>query len=277
MGLKATAFVVAVLAAFAASFVANADGEAGLVVDHGDGRVDTYCVAFEGDDISGEALLARAGIDVNDMGGLVCAIGGTGCGTGDDCLCQCKSGGSDCVYWAFFTQRYGETWVYSALGYRAQKARDGDLHAWKWGKGSSRSAPAPAAITFEQVCGHPPAFVSHAPTNTPIATITPIQSNTPPAPVGTPASATSPTIPPPGETPRPSPGTSPTSRPTSLPTAPTPAAPGSTPRGASTPPAAPTDGPTDGSTASVAAFAGVAGTLLVALGAAIFWRRRHGR
>ncbi len=134
-------------------------GEAGLVIQNGDGTVDTYCVAFTGDGITGDRLLERAGVTVVNWGGLVCAIGADeGCfepKSATSCTCQC-TGGADCIYWAFFTQKYGQGWVYASIGYQGQKAKDGDLQGWKWGKGGLQSAPAPQAITFEQVCGHAP-------------------------------------------------------------------------------------------------------------------------
>ena len=137
--------------------VAAADGEAGLVVDSGEGGVETYCVAFEGDSIRGDELLEAAGVSITSVGGLVCALDGAGCPDAADtrdCLCQCQ--GSECTYWAYFTQDYGQSWVYSSLGFTGQAARDGDMQAWKWGPGGPSSAPAPAAITFEDVCGHSP-------------------------------------------------------------------------------------------------------------------------
>lgn len=138
---------------------AHADGEAGLVIDFGNGVVETYCVAIPGSEISGEEMLRRAGLGVNQFSGLVCSIDGTGCthsGSFDSCTCQCKSGGSDCTYWAFFSQKYGANWIYSATGFQLIRAKDGDLQAWKWGKGSLSNAPPPASTSFEQVCGHPP-------------------------------------------------------------------------------------------------------------------------
>lgn len=156
---------VSILLAAAAASVAvvqaaSADGEVGLVLQEGD-AVTTYCVAYEGGGISGEALLERAGLAVEQFGGsgarTVCAIGGTGCSDASSfasCFCQCQGG--DCTYWAFFTREYGAAWVYSSLGFNLLQAQDGDVHGWKWGKGGPNSAPAPAEVTFEQVCGHAP-------------------------------------------------------------------------------------------------------------------------
>lgn len=149
-----------VLASLAASTTAaSADGEGGLVIDFGNGQTQTFCLAFTGSDMSGQQALQKAGVSVSQFSGLVCSLDGTGCqqsGTFDSCTCQCKSGGSDCTYWAFFSQRYGASWVYSATGYQLARVKDGDLQAWKWGKGSVSSAPPPAGLTFEQVCGHSP-------------------------------------------------------------------------------------------------------------------------
>jgi len=137
--------------------VVAADGEVGLVVDFGDGDVETYCVAFEGDSIRGDAVLRSAGVSVHSISGMVCAIDGTGSPDAADARdCWSKSQGSNYTYWAYFTQEYGGSWVYSSLGFTSQAARDGDMQAWKWGAGGPSSAPAPAAITFEQVCGHAP-------------------------------------------------------------------------------------------------------------------------
>jgi hypothetical protein len=147
------AFVVPLLA----FSVVSADGEAGLVVDYGDGDVRTFCVGFSGDDIRGDQLLRAAGVSLHSISGLVCALDGTGCpdaSNTQNCLCKCQ--GSNCTYWSYFTQKYGASWIYSSLGLTAQKSRDGDLQAWKWGTGGPSSAPAPAATTFEQVCGHAP-------------------------------------------------------------------------------------------------------------------------
>lgn len=156
-----TVIAAALAAALAGTAVASADGEVGLVIQEGT-ETTTYCIAYTGEGITGEELLKRAGLAVEQFGGgggrTVCAIGGTGCSDASSftsCFCECKGGGS-CVYWAFFTREYGKAWVYSSLAFNLLKADDGDLHGWKWGAGGPSSAPAPADITFEQVCGHAP-------------------------------------------------------------------------------------------------------------------------
>ena len=153
--------LAALLAAFGVVTVARADGEAGLVIQNGD-SVETYCVAFGGDGISGEDLLRAAGKSIEQFGGAartLCAIDDVGCfdsSSFGSCFCQCESGSGDCTYWAFFTQQYGASWVYSALAFNFTQAGDGDVHGWKWGAGSPSNAPVPSPITFEAICGHPP-------------------------------------------------------------------------------------------------------------------------
>ena len=171
--------------------VATADGEAGLVVQDGD-QVRTYCIAFQGDGITGAELLTRAGLTFDAYGGgsglALCSIGARGCGDSSSfasCFCECQGG--DCTYWGFFTRQYGKGWVYSSLAFNLLRAKDGDVHGWKWGKGGPNSAPAPQDVTFEQICGHSPR--GGAQPTAPPATAAPATQLPPTATLG----ATSPT------------------------------------------------------------------------------------
>jgi hypothetical protein len=149
-----------------ADHAARADdgGEAGLVIEHGDGTTDTYCVAFSGDSISGADLLAKVNIPVTQFGGLVCAVGAEtpakeGCFQPSSFeTCACQSYPPTNLYWSFFIQRYGQGWQYASSGYQDPRSalKDGDMQAWRWGKGSPNSAPSPPPINFEQVCAHSP-------------------------------------------------------------------------------------------------------------------------
>jgi hypothetical protein len=281
--------VLAAVAVFAlGAAAARADGEVGLVIQNGD-QVQTYCVAYTGDSISGDALLRAAGLSIEQFGGsarTLCAIDTVGCfnpSSFDSCFCQC-SGGGNCTYWAFFTQRYGGSWIYSSLAFNLTRAKDGELHGWKWGRGGQQSAPAPAATTFDAVCGGPPAGLATA---TPTATRTPPPATpTPTAAATASAAASNPTPSAPPSTPAaaPSIATSTTASATpftALRTATAPAATPSleatmtaTPR-ASASPAPPATGAGDdgGSATGVIAFAGVAAAV-VAAGAAVILRRR---
>lgn len=278
--MRRLALLAAVLIAFAATTaIASADGEAGLVIQEGD-TVITYCIPFAGDSATGEALLSSAGIEVEQFGGssgrAVCALDDTGCfdnGSFESCFCQCQGG--ECTYWAFFTQRYGGAWVYSALAFNLVRGRDGDVHGWKWGRGSQQSAPSPAPITFEQICGHAPRGGVTVPAVTATATPMPMAAASP-----------TPTVSSGGATP----GSN--GDPTATPT--TPGAPAASatqtsapPRvvitiGAPTPapgvPAAgePESGDPGGIPAGVVAFAGVAVVLASATGLALYRRRARG-
>jgi len=133
---------------------------AGLVAQYGDGRVDTRCVQFDGQSISGSDLLARSGLDViidssSGLGITVCRVEGLGCAfPAEPCFCQCDSG-SSCAYWNYFYRDPGDgQWTYSPLGALIRKARDGSVEAWVWGDG--RSAPA-EDLTFDAICAPPAA------------------------------------------------------------------------------------------------------------------------
>lgn len=262
--------------------VARADGEAGLVIQHGDGSIETYCVPFTGDSITGKDLLKRVNIPTEDYGGLVCAVGATeteGCfaaSSFDSCTCKCSgSNTATCTYWAYFTASYGKPWVYSALGYSQQKSRDGDLQAWRWGRGGPNSAPAPPAISFESVCGHAPRG------GAPQATAQPPTSTSQPVPTAAASAASA------------SPGASPALTATvSLTATAAPSGTGPAATAASsvsititshgtataTPPASIPTSAKQGSSGAggLILFGAVAAALVAAIGAALVWRRAHG-
>ena len=161
---------------------ASADGEVGVVIQIGSG-VETYCVAYTGESVTGEQALGLAGKSLEQFGGTggrtVCAIDDVGCddaSTFSSCFCECQ--GRECTYWAFFTREYGANWVYSTLAFNLLKATDGDVHGWKWGTGGPSSAPSPADVTFEQICGHAPA-----------STLPPTPTSVPPTAIATVATA----------------------------------------------------------------------------------------
>ena len=274
---RLAAVMLAALCSLFVATTARADGEAGLVIQHGDGSIDTYCVAFTGDSITGKDLLKRVNIPTEDYGGLVCAVGtnpAEGCfaaSSFDSCTCKCSgSNTATCTYWAFFTASYGKSWVYSALGFTQAKAKDGDLQAWRWGRGGSNSAPAPPAITFESVCGHAPSggaaqATAIPPTDTVALAGSPVVGTTAPA-TASPVLTASITLPAATPSNVPTPVDAMTVTITSHGTA-----------TATPPPAAPSasTGNSDGAS-SLVAFGAVAAALVAAIGGALLWRRRHG-
>jgi MYXO-CTERM domain-containing protein len=278
--------VVAIVALFALlpSF-ALAEGEAGLVVEWGDGTVSAFCIGFDGDSISGDRLLAEAGLVASDFTGLVCSINSVGCqhsGTFDSCTCECAVGSDSCVYWAFFTQSHGESWRYSALGFRSQAARDGDLHGWRWGERSSNSATAPRNITFEHVCGHPPGQAAPEPTATPVPPAPTLPASTIPptaAATATEVTATTTAVATNESVITPTAATTTTRAASTGTTSPSSAA-TSTPEPLETvappTPAPPAAGDGGASTGGFIAFGVIAAVLLAGLGGALVWRQRRG-
>jgi hypothetical protein len=153
--------VLAIGLAACAAPAATGEHRAGLVVLPAEGAPVEVCVAFEGDEISGETLLARSGLDYtydagNPMGIMICSIAGTGCAFPEQaCWCACDSPGS-CNYWAYFTQAEPGAWAYSPLGARASRVRPGDVHGWAWLSGTtaaSGEAPPFPATSFAEICG----------------------------------------------------------------------------------------------------------------------------
>lgn len=136
----------------------RADGpnRAGLVVQHGDGRLETACVSFEEPSISGLELLIRSRLDVTyEVGGgtTVCAIDNEGCRfPAEPCFCQCIGDGP-CTYWSYWhlDPETGE-WSYSQLGATAYEVLPGTVDGWRWGAGTSGDAPEPPTISFDQIC-----------------------------------------------------------------------------------------------------------------------------
>jgi len=160
---------------------------AGLVVRFGDGRVAQSCVRFAEESLSGDELLARAGLPVivqpSGIGAAVCKIGGEGCDyPAQDCFCKCT--GAECAYWALSRLEAG-AWRYSNQGASNVQVRNGDVQGWAWGAGGAQSGAAPPVRSFVQLCDVAP--TAQPATAAPPAT----QRPTRPPPTAPPASATS--------------------------------------------------------------------------------------
>ena len=124
---------------------------ASLVVVYPDGRVETMCVEFDEETISGAELLRRSGLSVvfSGSGGFgegVCRIDDTGCSDPGNCFCQCSGG--DCAYWSYFALNDDREWQFQQVGASQRTLRDGDVDAWVWGSGG---AP-PAGAEFSGQC-----------------------------------------------------------------------------------------------------------------------------
>jgi len=152
--IKSSLFIIIFLL-FALPLLAQESNRAALVVRMGDGDVQTACVTFEEESISGYDLLQQSGlplaIEASGMGTAVCSINNTGC-PASDCFCSCK--GSDCTYWSYWHSTDGE-WLYADGGATIATITNGDVDGWSWGPGSLTDAIPPPDMTFADICAAP--------------------------------------------------------------------------------------------------------------------------
>lgn len=152
-----------------ASAQSSGPNRAALVVAFGDGSVESRCVEFSTETITGLEALQAVGlsleVDYNSVGAAVCKIGNVGC-PADDCFCD-----SPPNFWSYWHLVDG-SWVFSQIGSGMHNLRNGDVDGWIWGVGQSNPPP-PAS--FEQVCAEQPTPTA-SPTST--ATQTPTEAPT---------------------------------------------------------------------------------------------------
>lgn len=192
-GRTLAALGAAIGVAVAAALGAAAQGgrsQVGIVLQFGDGRVLSRCVALPAEGMTGLELLQATGLDlrlkVDGLGALVCGIGEEGCPR-DDCLCRCRSGGADCVYWAYH-QLAGDRWRYASTGPADRRLGPGDVDGWAWGPGSLSAGTQPPLLSLAEICVVPPS-ASPSPSAA-AATSSPSPGATAPPPA--PASSTPP-------------------------------------------------------------------------------------
>jgi hypothetical protein len=260
---KLLLIVFVTLVVVSAAAQAQEPNRAGLIVQFPEGRVETACVEFSENEITGVDLLNRSGLVVNidyssGLGAAVCKISDTGCSVPDDpCFCQCQ--GSSCNYWNYWQLKDGQ-WAYSPLGAGNRRLGDGDVDGWVWGDGKQ----SPELLSLADICP--------AETETPEAMVTAFTS-----PLDTPTAQPTPTqLPTPTATSPASPLTSPT--PTSQPAISSTSTPASQVFIPSTSGQAPTsESPQNDLPPSPDRYVGLAGVLAV-LGFIVLtiWRRRTG-
>jgi hypothetical protein len=167
------AVVLVAMATVSGSAYAQVPQQVGLVVVFGDGQVETRCIPMDGNEMAGDAVLARSGLDTvvdpsSGMGVRVCRIEGVGCAfPSQHCFCQCM-GGSDCAYWNYYYRDPGDAaWIYSPLGPGLRKVKPGAVEGWVWGDGHT---PPSEELTFTAICVPPmvaPTETPELPTETP--------------------------------------------------------------------------------------------------------------
>ena len=164
---------------------------AALLVHYGEGRIETHCVRFAEDAITGEELLRRTQLttrlEYGSLGTSVCMIGTQGCTyPAETCFCKCQTLGADCVFWNYLRQT-SEGWRALPTGAATRNIVDGAVFGWSWnaGDGENVSVVLPT-VDIEVVC----ASTAAAPTAPPATAAAPT------APPAT-AAALPPTSPPP--------------------------------------------------------------------------------
>jgi hypothetical protein len=185
----ALSLALALVVATSAGVVHAQDGTATLVLDFGDGRVETICVPLDSGVATGADLLQASGLTVglesSGMGVLVCQIDGVGCEPGKErCWCQCQS--TPCIYWSFFIAANGQ-WTYSNLGASAVQVSDGMVHGWVWGDG--KAAPNVEPLSACEAEDTPAEDMPEPTAGATIDTATTVSATTEPTPQGTPAAA----------------------------------------------------------------------------------------
>jgi hypothetical protein len=175
-----TVLLLVLVMAPAQDSLAQDINRAGLVVQFGDGSLETRCVEFSEASISGLELLERSGMPVlaaydPSMGAMVCKIQDEGCPV-DDCLCE-----SPPDYWSYWHLQ-GGSWVYSPAGSSTFQVTDGVVEGWSWGPGLP-----PPLMTINEICSSPSTATS---THTAVLTQTPVT----PAPTETSMPSPTPTL-----------------------------------------------------------------------------------
>lgn len=179
---------------------------AGLVVDFGDGRVQTFCIDLgEDGEATGEEVLRASNLPLileytggNGIG--VCKIGDVGTNfPAEPCFAPCSVNPNEgCPYWAYW-HLVNDQWTYSQKGLSSWKLHAGDVDGWAWSKSGGNQTTRPALRTFASICQAvtPTASATATPTNSPtplptatlyptqppgtyrLPTPTPIPTNTP--------------------------------------------------------------------------------------------------
>jgi hypothetical protein len=121
-------------------------GEAGLVVEHGDGSITYVLVTFPEDEIASIELLQRSGLSLTTVssGGLgeaICSLDREGCGVEDCRLRLCQTGSADSPFWKFFRVGSGGTWIAQPLGASGTRVYNGVVDLWAWTGGESELEP----------------------------------------------------------------------------------------------------------------------------------------
>lgn len=107
---------------------------ADIVIQFGDGRVDTRRVAFDTLTISGSEALRLAGFDLEQANGAVCRVDRTGCPS-SDCFCAYPP-----LFWNY-SHFIDGVWQFAETGAEQYQVTDGAVEGWSWGRALPTVAP----------------------------------------------------------------------------------------------------------------------------------------
>ena len=118
---------------------------AALVIEHGDGSVETVCVSFSGATITGKEILDTAAIawsgqSFGSFGEAVCALDGE---PAHYATCPGKDD-----YWAFYFSRAGGAWQFAEAGVSTLTFASGDAEGFRYvpAAGTPATPPSPAGV-----------------------------------------------------------------------------------------------------------------------------------
>ena len=209
---------------------------AGLVIQHGDGRVLYIYVEFTEPQITGIDLLSRSGLPLElagygGLGGAVCRIDNEGC-PADNCFC--RSYETPSWFWRYHRLNADGSWSALPVGPASRVIHDGDVDGWSWAtengqlastsidqiaalNGLDRSVPAPlppaapAEPTATEPPPPPPPAAPAPPADADDPTPIPTPTSVPPAAEAAPAPTPTPSLPPDVPSPTPTQAAPPTS------------------------------------------------------------------
>jgi hypothetical protein len=122
---------------------AKAAHRAYVVVTHLDGKSLEKCVGFDGDQINGDDLMTRSGLEVQtqqfSFGKAICQIDREPAS-----FTECFP--KDQPFWSLYTETAGGSWQQAQTGYTAINLKDGDGLGWRYTPATASPAPLPSPV-----------------------------------------------------------------------------------------------------------------------------------
>ena len=154
------------------SSLAQTESKVGLVIQFDPNNdPETFCISFEGDEISGEKVLELAleqkyinelTIHWDNIGAAICKIDDLGCPENSCLLCQAP------YYWSYWhLDTTNNQWIYSIKGASNYPVHNMDVEGWAW---TQKPETPPKLLSFDEICNSPTATATS--TNTATATVT---------------------------------------------------------------------------------------------------------